>query len=98
MGGTQKGNKEGKENCEEEKSKNIWFPSTPSAGKLGAKATAALAEKMAKEKAAEDLQNRTQKLFKTNEEVSDIRFSPDDHLLAVASRDNWIYIYDVKNE
>ena len=62
----------------------------------GAKETAALAEKMAKEKAAADLKNRTQKNFKANEEVSDIRFSPDDHLLAVASRDNWIYIYDVK--
>ena len=62
----------------------------------GAKEVQALAAKAAAEEEAENNKKGKQKLFKVNEEVSDIRFSPDDHLLAVASRDNWIYIYDVK--
>ena len=47
---------------------------------------------------AEEANNKKgkQKLFKVNEEVSDIKFAPDDSLLAVGSRDNNIYIYDVK--
>ena len=49
---------------------------------------------------AEEANNKKgkQKLFKVNEEVSDIKFAPDDSLLAVGSRDNNIYIYDVKKK
>ena len=47
---------------------------------------------------AEEANNKKgkQKLFKFNEEVSDIKFAPYNSLLAVGSRENNIYIYDVK--
>jgi WD40 repeat protein len=39
-----------------------------------------------------------QKLWKKQEEIQEIRYSPDGTLLAVASRDNCIYIFDVHRE
>ena len=46
-------------------------------------------------KKKQDAKASTKKKFVVEERVSDIRFSPDDTHLAVASRDNCIYIFNV---
>ena len=71
-------------------------PQEATAGNLpsvGAAKMTKLQQKMEAQAEEDAKRSRTQKAFKVYEEVSEIRYSPDSSFLAVASRDNNIYIF-----